>query len=294
MVLLSSLELFILVFGSFLELYSCSCSCNEPFGCLQIHKRDEKTLLSCRTSSLDSSVEFVDPSDATSISLDFVGQALKIGNGFVFQFTCKLFQIPIDKSLMFLVNDRTVDILRFEKMDCYNIKGKCIQSSCSCSLSNKTFQWFHTIYAPMENWIFEVQARYTNTSTGKIVQLSWSRTFQTLEFGTLKFRTETIRPDTKETEWQGYTRATINMPNMGYQKVSEIIYSTFELLHWLILVILIILLFSCFFASGIDFPQENYDEIPDTDEITGQTPYKHPQRVLQGKKRAVPTRRKLR
>lgn len=296
MVLPSSLELlFIVVFGSFLEMYSGSCPCNKPSGCLQIFKKDEKTLLSCRTSSLDNSVEFLDPSgkyhrscsasvhghrrncskhvtqdkisnvttltlnnpfdtsnfgkwkcvqgpnhvydtstvnpniflrsksdsDVTSITSDFFGQALKIGKGFFFQFTCKLFQIPVDKSLMFLVNERTVDILRFEKMNCYNIKGKCTESSCSCSLSNKTFQWFYSLSTHVKNWNFEVQARYANKSTGKIVNLSWSRTFQTEDFGILKLRTVTIRPGTNKTGWTDYKKLDIDMSNMNYQTVPK-------------------------------------------------------------------------
>lgn len=116
-------------------------------------------------------------SDITTFSSDFYGQALHIGKGFFFQFTCKLFQIPVDNSLTFLVNEKTVDILRFEKLDCYNIKGKCTENSCSCSLSTNTFQWFYSISTSLKKMIFEVQARYADMSTGKIVKVSLSRTF---------------------------------------------------------------------------------------------------------------------
>lgn len=296
------LELFIFVFVSIWELYSCLCLENTPTACLHINKQNEKTLLSCRTSSLDNSVEFFDPSgkmyrycpasffgnrencskhvtqdrisnvtiltlnnpfdtnnfgkwkcvhgqiydtstvipnnhlrfkpdsDITTFSSDFYGQALHIGKGFFFQFTCKLFQIPVDNSLTFLVNEKTVDILRFEKLDCYNIKGKCTENSCSCSLSTNTFQWFYSISTSLKKMIFEVQARYADMSTGKIVKVSLSRTFYSEDFGTLKMRTDTIRPGINESSWKDNKKSDIDMSVKDYQTVPLIVGIVFVLL----------------------------------------------------------------
>ncbi|VDI74306.1 Hypothetical predicted protein, partial [Mytilus galloprovincialis] len=294
-------------------MYNCSQHCNKQSDCLQINTKNEKTLLSFKTSSLDNSVAFVDPSgkyhrycpssfygdrencskhvtqnrisnvttltlnnpfdisnfgkwkcfhgpnhvcdtstvihnnclrfkpdaETTSSSSDFYGQALSIDSGFFFQFTCKMFQIPVDNSLTFLVNEKTVDILRFEKLDCYNIKGKCTENSCSCSLSTNTFQWFYSISTSLKKMIFEVQARYADMSTGKIVKVSLSRTFYSEDFGTLKMRTDTIRPGINESSWKDNKKSDIDMSVKAYQTVPLIVGIVFVLLVSFVILIII-------------------------------------------------------
>lgn len=112
-----------------------------------------------------------------TVSSDFFGDALYIGKQIFFNFTCKLFKMTLDNSMVFLVNEKTIDILRFQNSNCYNIDGKCTERSCYCSIQTNTFRWLFTSTSSLQNLIFQVQARFSNTTSGRITQDSLSRTF---------------------------------------------------------------------------------------------------------------------
>lgn len=51
----------------------------------------------------------------------------------------KIFQPPLDDTLIILMDNVTIDVTRYENESCYNINGKCHKGVCSCYMTNNTF-----------------------------------------------------------------------------------------------------------------------------------------------------------
>ncbi|XP_071151620.1 uncharacterized protein [Mytilus edulis] len=51
----------------------------------------------------------------------------------------KIFQPPLDDTLIILMDNVTIDVTRYENKSCYNINGKCHKGVCSCYMTNNTF-----------------------------------------------------------------------------------------------------------------------------------------------------------
>lgn len=106
----------------------------------------------------------------------------------------KIFQTPLDDTLIILMDNVTIDVTRYENKSCYNIDGKCRKRICSCYLTNNTFisTYRMIIGSHMNCSAVGIEYRFYGID-GSIIKVISFKTFERAYFNHLYTHYSTIK-----------------------------------------------------------------------------------------------------
>lgn len=110
----------------------------------------------------------------------FNGNIINHQNRTVYLFTFETDFRPIGDDVLFLLNYKTVDVLRIFNKTCYNKDGKCDSFSCLCFFTDNIFRvryiYNHKLLSS-ESCVFGIETRYIDKANDRVFKLALSRSF---------------------------------------------------------------------------------------------------------------------
>lgn len=89
------------------------------------------------------------------------------------KFECRAFTHP-KGSLHFLVNNKSVDVMRFANNKCYNKSSECTNGSCSCSYKDYSFIWYHNVTEYSIHSTFGVVIKIATAKPAEVIMITIS------------------------------------------------------------------------------------------------------------------------
>lgn len=93
------------------------------------------------------------------------------------KFECTVFTHP-KGSLHFLVDNKTVDVMRFANNKCYNKSSECTNGSCYCSYEDYSFIWYYTVNKYSIQSTFGVVMKITTAKHAEIIMITISGIYE--------------------------------------------------------------------------------------------------------------------
>ncbi|XP_052080830.1 uncharacterized protein LOC127718803 isoform X1 [Mytilus californianus] len=130
----------------------------------------------------------------------FEGKVIKSTNTSAIKFTCKTYQRPVGDSIVFLLNDRTTNVMRVYEGKCYDNQGECKNCTCSSSRNEITFTWMYIMTVPCHNCTFGADMSYTDENKRKSRNVNLYRVYNCKDLGPLQRNTQEVQHNTKQVE----------------------------------------------------------------------------------------------
>ncbi|XP_076088549.1 uncharacterized protein LOC143058958 [Mytilus galloprovincialis] len=115
-------------------------------------------------------------------------------NDTALKFTCRVFKIPIDNKLHFLVNKKSVNVMHFSNSKCYNKSRECSPETCYCSFKDFSFTWFYPVNASSIQNTFGVVINVATGNHGEVIKIQISVIYDTSSFINNGYTYEVVVP----------------------------------------------------------------------------------------------------
>lgn len=115
-------------------------------------------------------------------------------NDTALKFTCRVFKIPIDNKLHFLVNKQSVNVMHFSNNKCYNKSRECSPETCYCSFKDFSFTWFYPVNASSIQNTFGVVINVATGNHGEVIKIQISVIYDTSSFINNGYTSEVVVP----------------------------------------------------------------------------------------------------